>query len=361
MDGLALFYGFLWLGIFWLGGTVLFGTVSLVFIMILKRKLPHVTGWRGAIIWGYVLPLVSLPVAFFTEPRGLYFVRYIGLALIFQLVYLATLIGCARYAGTREQFQHRVTSSVGGFLCVLIIGTIFWNFVLTSELFWSPEKHLAQAAENGNFPEIQRLIAQGVDVNTRVRYWEDDTWTALLITVHRGHIGENYFEIAEFLLEHGADVNAATSYGMTPLMKAIGNIAILSLLLAYGADIHAKDHQGMTALGHAVSRGGQYEAAMLLIQHQASMTMTTNTGETLLELSAQGGNPQLVKYFLDHTPRDIAIYNNALMDAIFHHNPDVVGVLLEYGADPNTRASFDNDSALARSASYGCFSTTLQF
>jgi hypothetical protein len=57
------------------------------------------------------------------------------------------------------------------------------------------------------------------------------------------------------LLAHGADPNARTSTGYTPLMMAARHdeVSIARRLLAAGAQIDAKDNQGITALSHAIA------------------------------------------------------------------------------------------------------------
>jgi ankyrin repeat protein len=59
------------------------------------------------------------------------------------------------------------------------------------------------------------------------------------------------------LLDHGADVNARNSGGLTALMIAAASnqAEMVSLLINSGADKNAKDENGNTALGIAQSKG----------------------------------------------------------------------------------------------------------
>ena len=56
--------------------------------------------------------------------------------------------------------------------------------------------------------------------------------------------------VLRLLLERGADVNARTKVGSTPLHMASsrGALEIVRLLLEYGADVEAKDDDGQTAI-----------------------------------------------------------------------------------------------------------------
>ena len=55
------------------------------------------------------------------------------------------------------------------------------------------------------------------------------------------------------MIERGADVNAATSQGETPLHLATDR-EVAELLLARGAKIDAKDASGKTPLENAIAR-----------------------------------------------------------------------------------------------------------
>src|SRR5262245_66100182 len=68
------------------------------------------------------------------------------------------------------------------------------------------------AVRNGDAAAVRKLLAEGVDVNTKYRYDR----TALSFACDRGHL-----EVVKLLLESGADVNAKDRfYGATPLAWA---------------------------------------------------------------------------------------------------------------------------------------------
>ena len=59
---------------------------------------------------------------------------------------------------------------------------------------------------------------------------------------------------ATLLLEHGADVNARTKLGLTPLHLALANVesySLCQLLVKHGADVNAKTDQGLTPVTYA--------------------------------------------------------------------------------------------------------------
>jgi ankyrin repeat protein len=94
---------------------------------------------------------------------------------------------------------------------------------------------LWEAARKGDATTVEKLLDEGVDVNTKYRYGA----TALSYACDRGHV-----EVVKVLLAHGADVNVEdTFYHATPLSWAASpamgrkpqHAEIVGLLLDHGA------------------------------------------------------------------------------------------------------------------------------
>jgi hypothetical protein len=71
---------------------------------------------------------------------------------------------------------------------------------------------LQQAAETGDLPRLQALLAAPVDVDARDAHGR----TALMLAALRGHA-----DAVDILLARGADANAADADGITPLQAAL--------------------------------------------------------------------------------------------------------------------------------------------
>ena len=108
-------------------------------------------------------------------------------------------------------------------------------------------------------------------------------------------------EIVEFLLRMGAEVNATTRDGQTPLHGSVqsGNMEIVELIINAGADVQAKRKDDRTAL-HIAAETGHGPIAELLISKDAEVDEVGNTGQTALHLAALKRSREVVEVLLAH-------------------------------------------------------------
>jgi serine/threonine protein kinase/ankyrin repeat protein len=96
------------------------------------------------------------------------------------------------------------------------------------------------------------LIEKGLDVNTR--FVLDRTWTPpgagdVVVTPLHAALADKHVEAARLLIAHGADVHALDSIGRTPLTVAITYCpSAIELLLASGVDINEQTRFGAPLL-----------------------------------------------------------------------------------------------------------------
>jgi ankyrin repeat protein len=132
--------------------------------------------------------------------------------------------------------------------------------------------NLYEAAESGDIEAVKQHLADGTDIELKCTGCGS---TAL------GHAAkEGHKEIAELLVENGADVSAKDEDGWTPLFYAAGGgkKEVVELLIEKGADVNATDDGGTTPLDVAIARKHP-KIANLLRKHGGK------TGE---ELKAEG-------------------------------------------------------------------------
>ncbi len=96
----------------------------------------------------------------------------------------------------------------------------------------------------GHYDVAQFLVEGGAKVDAK----DGSGNTALMGVCFKG-----YTEIAELLIKAGANVNHVNSMGATCLIYAatFNKVDIAQLLLSNGADVHAKDGRGNSALDNA--------------------------------------------------------------------------------------------------------------
>jgi ankyrin repeat protein len=115
------------------------------------------------------------------------------------------------------------------------------------------ESPLMLAAFRGQKGLVELLVWRDADVNKT-------GWTPLHYAASGGHA-----DIAKFLLEHRAYIDAESPNGTTPLMMAAmyGTPDVVKLLIDEGADATLKNQLGMTALDFA-KQGSRKDAIQIL-------------------------------------------------------------------------------------------------
>ncbi|HEX3837306.1 MAG TPA: ankyrin repeat domain-containing protein [Steroidobacteraceae bacterium] len=155
------------------------------------------------------------------------------------------------------------------------------------------DSSLVDLADAGQTQPALALIDHGADVNAA----SEDGSTALLWAAHRDDRA-----LVERLLKAHADVKAANHYGATPMSEAAayGDPAVIELLLRAGADPDSANADGQTAL-MVVAHTSNVKAAELLLRHGAHVDATERLrGQTALHFAAAEGQPDMVQELLRH-------------------------------------------------------------
>ena len=179
-------------------------------------------------------------------------------------------------------------------LCCLTV--LFMGNTIANETKDSMQDHLLAAAAQNQSEIVQRLLAAGVDIETRDTHGS----TALLLATHA-----NAAEVARILIESGADVNAMDNISDSPYLYAgaEGRLEILRMTLKHGADLASVNRYGGTALIPAAHHG-HVETVRELLQTATDIDHVNNLGWTaLLEAVILGdGGPvyiEIVKLLLE--------------------------------------------------------------
>lgn len=129
-------------------------------------------------------------------------------------------------------------------------------------------------------------------------------WTALHHACHHGSV-----HTLTFLASHGANLNATTNHGATPLHVA--RLAhypkLLAMLVYMGADMEAEDNEGSTPIQTMV-RGGDVAAACCLARLGADTFKKDRNGQSAMRMAKTMG----FGHHLDQAAKDWRIASGSL-------------------------------------------------
>ncbi|CAG0915375.1 unnamed protein product [Notodromas monacha] len=137
---------------------------------------------------------------------------------------------------------------------------------------------LLDAAKRGQLTRVKRLLSPE-NINCRDSLGRNSTPLHLAA-------GYNNLEVAEYLLENGADVNAQDKGGLIPLHNAssYGHLDIAALLIKYDTLVNATDRWGFTPL-HEAAQKGRTQLCALLLAHGADPYLKNQESQTPLNLA----------------------------------------------------------------------------
>src|SRR5262245_24418354 len=193
---------------------------------------------------------------------------------------------------------------------------------------------LEVATLNGYLDLAEWLVDHHANVNALDR--EDGT------VLHRAVLDDQSPELKmlRFLLSKGANVNGRRKGVETPLHIAVflGRLNVVDLLLAHGADVRARGNCGQTAMHLASFPQGFPEIINILLTHGADINARQNNRATPLHLAAMGHNIEVVSLLLIKGA-DVRLADSTgatpLHYAAQSGHGEAVALLLDHGADPN--------------------------
>ena len=175
---------------------------------------------------------------------------------------------------------------------------------------------------------VERLLLSGKDVNAR-----NDAGDTLLMQA----VALSDADMVALLLRHGALVHERNSAGATALMWAVGSGEKTKLLLRSGADVNASTDDGLTPLIMAAVLPESLEVVRMLIERGADVNANANRFSPLMAASFRG-DPETVELLIeagaDPTARNQFGYS-PLHGASFNGSANITKLLLSHGVDPN--------------------------
>ena len=133
----------------------------------------------------------------------------------------------------------------------------------------------------GDLASVQRLLAQGADVNAK----DERGWTPLYWAAYMGKT-----EVVKLLIDQGADVTIKANDQNTALHQAVeaGDSDIVQILLTHGAEVNSRNGRGQTPFDIAQQTGNE-EIIELLSTYGAESSGTDTVPRLIRGMSRRGG------------------------------------------------------------------------
>lgn len=109
-------------------------------------------------------------------------------------------------------------------------------------------------------------------------------------------------ELANFLIENGADLNMAEKeYDRTPIFFSIENknTNITEILISKGANVNAVDKNGVTPLNIAIKEDGNIDIIKLLVKNKADLNILTEEGDSLIEYAINKNDTDMIQTLVE--------------------------------------------------------------
>ena len=163
-----------------------------------------------------------------------------------------------------------------GYLPLFISGALEYNLML--------------AASEGYYTEVERMILKGADPDAET----GEGVTPLIYAVNNSRLNT-----VRTLLRYDADVNHITGRRETPLLLAVKNMdfEISEMLIRYGAEVNFRGNYGAAPL-HFAAIYGYSDITDLLLYYDAEADIKTNDGTTPLMAAIWAGWPDVAELLI---------------------------------------------------------------
>ena len=169
----------------------------------------------------------------------------------------------------------------------------------------SKEERLREAINQKDWLGFEQLIKDGANVNVR---YELKNGVGVSTPLEQA-IFQGMFNFAQYLVEHGADIEAEDINGLSALSQTIdyGNYNFAEYLIKRGADVEHKDKYGQTPLFTAIQSDTEF--VDLLLENGADIEAEDEDGNTPLLAAAKIKNFYMMKYLVEECGAKINVEN----------------------------------------------------
>ena len=208
----------------------------------------------------------------------------------------------------------------------------------------SPNQRLVDGAWGGNLTAVKQALADGATLDVEIGNGDYKGLTALQMALI-----SKKFDVADFLIDQGADVNhkrpaqhtTDRTVGQTPLWWAANHdhMELAQKLIQKGAIVNTPDHHGSTPLVQAAS-SGHLEMTQFLVSQGADVHAKIYDGRKGFNLAITHGHKRVAEYLLTlgNNPNEAGDSGySPLMIAAENGFLDLAKILVRQGADVNAK------------------------
>ena len=151
------------------------------------------------------------------------------------------------------------------------------------------ETPLQHAVYRGAVEIVPELLRRKADSEAKDKHGLTPLMQAL--AYYRQSPTSDFVEIGDLLIRHGANVNARTPTGETPLMfaAAVNRTDLAEAMVNGGANVNAQNEQGHTALMAAAGHGFE-QMVELLLERGAKVDVRAKDGKAALSFARESKN-----------------------------------------------------------------------
>jgi ankyrin repeat protein len=144
------------------------------------------------------------------------------------------------------------------------------------------------ASVAGKLSVVKCLVKHGANVNSVSDTGSTPVRSACFMT---------HLDIVTYLVENGADLLKPNYNGGTCLINSVQSVPLCEFLLEHGADVNAQDIQFKTALHYAIQEH-RFETTKLLLEHGADPMLKSRYGDDALQTACLKGATQIFDHLI---------------------------------------------------------------
>lgn len=173
----------------------------------------------------------------------------------------------------------------------LKITLLFLHFALLNAIGQSIKTNIYDIARNGTVENLHTLIQTNPKIIDSI---DARGYSPLIIACYKGNS-----DVAKFLISKSKTINFASENG-TALAASImsGKIDIAQQLLQFGANPNISDELGVTPLMHAIEFQ-KVDFIKLLLLNGALIKVNDKTGKSIFEYATQTKKEEIINLFIN--------------------------------------------------------------